>query len=110
MRKCLCGKHPHAAGFFHIYDSCYCYDFETNIGRTSERWIGMVTLNWEDCYCNVFTLAEKKSNKNYEYRQYVPLDSTRVYCRSSNVLYYLNGVEYALYLTNYLTSSNSSLK
>ena len=104
MRKCLCGKHPHAAGFFHIYDSCYCYDFETNIGRTSERWLGMVTLNGEDCYWSVFALAEKNQIKAYEYRQYASLAPAKVYCRSSNVLYYLNGVEYILYLTYYLIS------
>ena len=98
------GGNTHGASCFHIYGSYHWYDFKTNIGRTSERWLGMVTLNGEDCYWSVFALAEKNQIKAYEYRQYASLAPTKVYCRSSNVLYYLNGVEYILYLTYYLIS------
>ena len=101
------GGNTHGAGCFHIYGGCRCYEFEINKARGGDRMLGMVTLNGEDCYINVFALQEINQLVTYEYRHYVPLDATQVYCRSSSVLYYLNGVEYTLYLSNYITSSYS---
>ena len=52
------GGNTHGAGCFHIYGGCRCYEFEINKARGGDRMLGMVTLNGEDCYINVFALQE----------------------------------------------------
>ena len=103
------GGYSFGAACFYIYNKCYCYDFEvSNKPQSSRSESKSVTLNNVKCSMVLHTLQEYDKKLNYNYEHYIPLDATELKCQNNNnVLIYLNGVDYSLKLSNYISSAYS---
>ena len=89
-----------------VYGNCYCDEFNSNNKpRGDYHKTFTVKLGGKTCQREIYALTEFDQKINYDYEHYVPLDASRITCQNNNeVLFYLNGLDYSLTLTKYITS------
>ena len=92
-----------------VYGNCYCDEFNSNNKpRGDYHKTFTVKLGGKTCQREIYALTEFDQKINYDYEHYVPLDASRITCQNNNeVLFYLNGLDYSLTLTKYITSAFS---
>ena len=95
------------AGCFYMYDTCFCSLFDNKDGIKYDYTKNVITrvadFGKKQCSFNSYSLVEKGVIKNYYYQNYVPLDATRLECKSSSISFPKNEISFVK-ISDFLTA------
>ena len=95
------------AGCFYIYDTCHCYMFENVDGIQydySSSQTRIADFGSKICMFNgLHALEEKEVQKMYYYQNYVPLDASRIQCKSYSISLPKNEIS-TVKISNFITA------
>ena len=103
------GRESLGGGCFFMNNQCNCYEFN-NVDAIAKRNINLlktVNLGSKSCEVNIHQLVpeETHDDTDYYYEHYIPIDASKISCiNNDDVLIYLNGLDYNLKLSDYITA------
>ena len=95
------------AGCFYMYDTCFCSLFDNKDGIKYDYTKNVITrvadFGKKQCSFNSYSLVEKGVITTYYYQNYVPLDATRLECKSSSISFPINEISFVK-ISDFLTA------